>query len=102
MLNVDTMTFVARWENLDYDAIAWTADGDLLLFDEGRAYKSVVDSATSEDFAPLQSLFDFGEAISQPSVNPVSGEVAFIAGGQRYSVVGSFAMCAICPCPMTY
>ncbi|MGQ7842850.1 hypothetical protein ACUNV4_00130 [Granulosicoccus sp. 3-233] len=86
VLNLATMAFVARWEDLDYDAIAWTAEGDLLLFDEGRAYKSIVDGATSADFAPLQNLFDFGEAISLPAVSPVNGDVAFSAGGQLFVI----------------
>ncbi len=86
VLNLASMSFVARWDNLDYDAIAWTAEGDLLLFDEGRAYKSEVEGATSADFAPLQNLFDFGEAISLPAVSPVNGDVAFTAGGQLFVI----------------
>ncbi len=84
VLNVATMIFVSKWEDLDYDTIAWTPDGDLLLFDEGRAYRSAFEGANSGDFAELENLFDFGEAISQPSVNPVTGDVAFSAAGQIF------------------
>lgn len=84
VLDVAKMAFVAKWEDLDYDTIAWTAGGDLLLFDEGRAYRSAFVGANSGYFAEPENLFDFGEAISQPSVSPVAEEVAFSAAGQVF------------------
>lgn len=81
-IDLSTAVFVARWSNLDYDYVNWTREGDSLLFNEGRVYRSrVVDG----DFGNTDLLFDVGEPMGRPNVNPVTNDIAYSAGGQIFS-----------------
>lgn len=86
VLNVETMTFVAEWENRDYDIMTWTPEGDLLVIDEGQVFLSRVAGANAGDFSELEYLFDFGERMDLPAVNPVTREIAFSAAGQIFVI----------------
>lgn len=83
VLDLASKRFVAHWTDLDYDALAWTREGDMLLFDEGRAYRSRLDNGT---FGNPELLFDFGEAIRHPDVSPANNDIAFSAGGQIFAI----------------
>ena len=83
VIDLATRDFVGRWTSLDYDTVAWTREGDLLLFDEGRAYRSRLDRGT---FGDLELLFEFDEVIRHPDVNPVNDDIAFNAGDQIFTI----------------
>lgn len=83
VLDLSTRSFKAVFNDLDYDNLAWTNEGDLLLFDEGKAYRSTLQQAV---FGTPEELFDFGELIKQPDVNPINNDIAFSAGGQIFAI----------------
>lgn len=78
-----TSRFVAIWDGLDYDAITWSKEGNLLVFDEGRVYQSVVNDGV---FGNLELLFEINDIITHPDVNPVTNEIAFTSSGQIFAV----------------
>jgi len=74
-----------RFVGLDYDGIAWTREGDLLLIDAGRVYRSR--SRPSDGlFGNGELLSDFVEPIEHPDVSPANNDIAFQAGGQIFAI----------------
>ena len=78
-----TNRFVAIWDGFDYDAITWSKEGNLLVFDEGRVYQSVVNNGV---FGNLELLFEINDIITHPDVNPVTNDIAFTSSGQIFAV----------------
>jgi len=72
-----------RFVGLDYDGIAWTREGDLLLIDAGRVYRSRPSDGL---FGNGELLFDFVEPIEHPDVSPANNDIAFHASGQIFAI----------------
>lgn len=83
VLDWTTRQFVVRWSSRNFTELAWTREGDLLLFDLGKAYRSKVSNG---QFSELQLLFDIPDAIEHPALNPVTNDIAFSSGGQLFSI----------------